>query len=312
MSARSWRDRRDRVHGIGRRIGRLTAEFAAALGPAPRPTAAILVLGMHRSGTSALTRIVNLVGVPVGQEDDLVAPDQANARGYWESFSLSNFQDSLLARRGGSWGEPPSLPSGWERDPRLLLELGQGRRIVRRIYAGQLVWVWKDPRTSLTLPFWQRALSTRILALIIHRNPLEVAYSLIARDGVPIQQALALWEHYNRALLANTAGLPAFVTSYETLIDNPVGVARSIGAFLSQHGVPILEVPDDDVNLFVDRKLRHAAVSEEDYRRNTNVTESQRELSKLLRSLEGAHSKLKVVLTDPADRGPCPARDLEL
>lgn len=56
----------------------------------------VLVLGMHRSGTSALTRCINLLGVPLGVADDLMPTGEANPRGYWESASLTRVSGELV------------------------------------------------------------------------------------------------------------------------------------------------------------------------------------------------------------------------
>jgi hypothetical protein len=267
-------------------------ELALALSSPPQPTTGVMVLGMHRSGTSVLTRIVNLLGVPVGNEPDLVVPDEANAKGYWESLSLTLYQESLLERLGGRWDAPPLLVPGWERSTGLMFEVGRARRVFRRIYGGLPVWTWKDPRTSITLPFWRRAIRPRVLAVVIHRHPLEVARSLAARDGLGKLHALDLWEHYNRALLANTAGLPAFFVSYERVLDDPVIVAGQIHAFLRAHGMTLRSVPQEEVGAFVDAALRHAAVDMAELDRDPDVSIAQRSLGQLLHSLDGPHESL--------------------
>src|SRR4051794_2356889 len=93
-------------------------EAALAVGPAPVLGTGVVVLGMHRSGTSAVTRLINLLGVSVGDTADLVGEDHANRRGYWESYSLSTYQEHLLELLGGSWYRPPALAPGWHKNTR--------------------------------------------------------------------------------------------------------------------------------------------------------------------------------------------------
>ena len=187
---------------------------------------------MHRSGTSAVTGLLNLLGASAGAESDLIASDQANSKGYYENMELSDFQERLLRRLGGRWDKPPQLATGWQQSPRLLRDVGRGRRIVRNLYEPSTAWVWKDPRTCLLLPFWHRVFGRQPTIVVIYRNPLEVARSLAARNQFSKTRSLALWETYNRALLARA--VPSLsVVSYESLVEHRSVVAREIHSFLS-------------------------------------------------------------------------------
>jgi hypothetical protein len=277
------------------RANRLTAagiDLAFALVLPPSQSTGLVVLGMHRSGTSAMSGILHIMGVPVGAEEDLMPADDANQKGYWESRRLTDFQELLLREQGGSWDSPPSLPTGWERRPGLLLTRGRARRVFRRVYGSRPLWAWKDPRTSLTLPFWKRTLRSRILAIVIHRNPLEVARSLADRDGMGTERAVSLWETYNRSLLETAAGLPAFVASYESLVGDPSRVAFALQRFLIANRIPVTAVPQDEVRSFVDGQLRHSAFDAKDLDHHPSITDSQRELARRLIQLDGAHHAL--------------------
>jgi hypothetical protein len=247
---------------------------------------------MHRSGTSALAGVLNLFGISLGDDDDLMVADESNQRGYWESRRLTDFQELLLRRFGGAWLSPPVFRAGWEDDPRLLRQVGRARRIFRQLYGDSRLWAWKDPRTALLLPFWRRALQFRPLVAVIHRNPLEVARSLETRDRLPAREALSLWETYNRAILANAAGLPALVLSYEGFLRNPAEEAGQIQRFLAGNGVDVSSAPPDHVSEFVDAGLRHSSFEEADLRNDPNVTESQRDLVARLHALGGSHAAL--------------------
>jgi hypothetical protein len=257
---------------------------------------------MHRSGTSAVARLVNLLGVPLGNPDDLMAADGANRAGYWESSALTEFQEVLLHRLGGSWDSPPPLSPGWERDVRLLPYLGRGRRLHGRIYGNAPFWSWKDPRTALTMPFWLRALEVRLLSIVVHRHPLDVAGSLAARDGIPKADALAIWERYNREILQNAAGVPAYVLSYESLLEKPVEHAVALRTFLAANQVPVRDVPRDAVADFVDSDLRHNESDLEALLRDSDVTEAQRDLSQAMKELEGSHASLPLIGREASGR----------
>lgn len=277
-----------------RRIATKVNDVARGLGPAPEVGTGVFVLGMHRSGTSALARIVNLLGIPMGKADDLLLADAANPRGYWESGNLSTFQEHLLGLLGGSWDEPPALPIGWEQNARLSSAVGRGRQLFRQIYGDLRLWAWKDPRNSLTLPFWRYALDVRALAIIIYRHPLEVSSSLSSRDDLGKGQALALWERYNRQLLENVIGLPALVVAYEDLISDPHQVAEAAQAFLLGNGIALGTFEAGEVDTFIDSRLRHSVFSTADLERDAEVTATQLRTMRQLQSLKGAHMSLEL------------------
>jgi len=266
--------------------GRLLARYVgAAVGRAPRPEAVVMVLGMHRSGTSAVARIVNLLGIPIGREDGLLIGDERNAKGYWESENLMFFHEHLLCRLGGRWDAPPRLKPRWERAWSLALMVGRARVAFEDAYGDSRVFVWKDPRTSLTLPFWQRVLRPKkTLAVVVHRNPLAVAESLRSRDDIPKRDALTLWEIYNRASLSNVSGIPVTFVAYESLLSDPIETAGKIARFLDRNGVAVRDAPVRAIEEFVDPGLRHHAAADHSAA-DGDVTALQRKLAERLVSL---------------------------
>src|ERR1700693_2046654 len=86
--------------------GRTASRNSAELG-----SVGVYVLGMHRSGTSATTRVLNLMGLPVCQGGDLVQQVKGNPKGHWESATLVRFNDAILRSWGAAWWCPPPLGS---------------------------------------------------------------------------------------------------------------------------------------------------------------------------------------------------------
>jgi hypothetical protein len=76
----------------------------------------VLVLGMHRSGTSALAGALEAMGFDLGPEDDVMPADIGNPEGYFELLSVVRANDDLLARFGGRWDSPPNFAPGWSED----------------------------------------------------------------------------------------------------------------------------------------------------------------------------------------------------
>ena len=198
----------------------------------------IVVLGMHRSGTSSVTRVLNLLGASLGAEDDLMRAFD-NPSGHWESNELVAVNDRILAAAGGSWQFPPRLAPGWERSAWAEELLPDLSATFDRVYAAtDPPWVWKDPRTCLTMPLWRRVIADPVVVLVV-RNPRPVARSLQRRNGLRPGYGAALWEHYTRAAIAGSVGLPAVVVRFEDLLaDASQGVVelrdrlRDLGAVL--------------------------------------------------------------------------------
>src|SRR5262249_7406766 len=152
---------------------------------------AVAIVGMHRSGTSMVTHALKLGGLYLGDEADLLAPGPENPDGYWENAQLVDVNDEVLSALGGGWEALPGGPSDWAADDRLGDVRGRAASILDRI-SRDGPWGWKDPRTTVTLPFW-RELADPLKIVLCIRNPLEVALSLQRRGMFSYENALRLW-----------------------------------------------------------------------------------------------------------------------
>jgi Sulfotransferase family len=179
---------------------------------------AVCILGMSRSGTSLVARILNVLGVALGPEESLLPPAADNPSGFWEHAGIAELNDEILAtlsdRPHQHWRWPPRLDEGWERDPRLERHRRAAEEMLRQSFAGLPLWGWKDPRACVTLPFWQQ-LAPRMRYVICVRHPLDVAGSLELRDGLSREEALQLWLRYTSQAIVDTSGRPRAFVSYE-------------------------------------------------------------------------------------------------
>ncbi len=157
---------------------------------APIPSGPICVLGMHRSGTSCVTGLLQDAGVYLG---DVSRQNPHNRKGNQENGRIVDLHDAVLAANGGAWDDPPATVR-WSPDEQARL------RMLIAGYAGHPRWAFKDPRTLFTLSAWRQELPD-MHYLATFRHPGAVAQSLHRRGGMPAERAHALWLRYNTRLL---------------------------------------------------------------------------------------------------------------
>jgi len=217
----------------------------------------VVVLGMHRSGTSAATRVVNLLGVPTCRPADLLRGHQGNERGHWECTPLVVENERLMQALGARWWCPPD---GVAQVAGLAEDEGTVERCRAAFAASHPTpqWVWKDPRLCFLLPFWRQVLPRRPVALLVHRHPAEVAASLASRNRISPRFGLALWERYVVLATQGAHGLPTLVCRYADLVADPVAWAGRVAGFLADNGVDArLPAVTAGIEAFVTARLRH-------------------------------------------------------
>ena len=244
---------------------------------------------MHRSGTSAVTRLISFLGLSTPEGEDLVPPSDKNPKGYWESMSLVALNERVLAAVGSDIGCPHPLGNGWENDPRLDGLRESASREFQAAFPKE-PWVWKDPRNCLTFSFWRSVLGVRPAVVLVHRNPLEiVASSLRLRRDEGKIYVLALWERYLRQALRDLEDVPVRITSYGELLAQPIAWCEQTRRFLAQMGLAVHEHREEDVLSFVDRGLRHGEFTRGDFLDDEDVSDGQKELYLALERMEGDH-----------------------
>ena len=175
-----------------------------------------------------LTRLLHACGLYLGPENALMPAQADNPEGFWEHLGFVGLNDELLNELGGAWDLPPKADEDFthERFDHLRLKA----QMLIEGFASASVWGWKDPRNSLTLPFWQNLLPG-LKVLIIVRNPLEVAYSMRERNGTSYSFGLRLWEIYNRRLIQRANAQERLVTHYDLFFENAEAELRRIANF---------------------------------------------------------------------------------
>ena len=216
-------------------------------------TPALVVLGMHRSGTSALTRVLSLSGYALPSTLMEAAPD--NEEGFWESRPISELNDQLLQQVGSYWDDPfgfsPSNPSA----SILAGHRERAAQLIRDEFPFASPLVLKDPRITVLYGFWREALREagyEAVPVIAVRHPIEVAASLSKRNKFPINKSLLIWLSYQLAAEQATRESPRAFVMYDDLMADwrscLDGIEQSLGLTLPRR--------DPDAELQIERFLR--------------------------------------------------------
>lgn len=194
----------------------------------------MFVVGMHRSGTSALCAALQASGASFG--DNLLAPQAGvNDEGFWEDRTVNRINDALLAEHDSSWFRlsPQLLACQWRpEDYGPLFE--QIKALLKQGFGGAALEVVKDPRFCITLPIWLAAcaeLSIKVSVCLPQRAPLEIARSLQKRDGFPLGYGLRLCRDYLRSAYRHCPE-DSLTLSFASLVERPQSVMESLAQSL--------------------------------------------------------------------------------
>jgi hypothetical protein len=199
----------------------------------------IIVLGMHRSGTSSLMGLLQEAGVFLGE---VHTHNPHNLKGNRENPHIMKLNQAVLQASGGEWNQPPANVI-WPQ------ELIQRREAVIAGYSGQNVWGFKDPRTLLTLDGWRESLPDAKFVGTF-RHPASVAISLLKRSRMPAGQSLGLWMAYNERLLKEHQRRPFPVISFDLPMEEYLMKVEQAAASLN------LAIPEAGFTFF-ENSLRH-------------------------------------------------------
>jgi O-antigen biosynthesis protein len=222
----------------------------------------VTVLGMHRSGTSLITRGLMSLGIYLG--DDFVEVQPDNPTGYWEDRHLQDFNERVLTALGLKWESVAFLKDSRWQEPEIEAIRMEAIEYIRANFLAHPLWGFKDPRTLRLLPFWSpvfQRLGLEDAYVMVIRNPLSVAQSLIARQSDVFDAAMAhgLWLVHTVTYFSRIAQKPFIVIDYDLFMDDPRGQLERIGRALE---IPQADARSGDIEDFVanfiDPELRHS------------------------------------------------------
>ena len=216
----------------------------------------ITVLGMHRSGTSIVARLLNLMGAYFAPEGQGMSVQADNPKGFWERTDVQELNDEILTAADASWDSVGRFAlEKIDRDRKTLLASKIGD--VLRTLDSHRPWMLKDPRMCLTLPLWRPHLEVPV-CVHVYRNPIQVAQSLARRNQFPLHYGIALWEAYTISSLNASKGLPRILVSQQEVLKDPISSVRSLYERLGSHGVVGLRMPaETEIRSYIDHSLYH-------------------------------------------------------
>ena len=219
----------------------------------------IIILGMHRSGTSAMGGLLHVLGVNMGI--NLLPPAEDNPKGFFENEKITLFNDSkLLPYLKSSYDDVIPFHREWSENAGLEPYYLEAEKVLASEYSGSALFGIKDPRMCILFPFWERVfkkLELELYTILPVRNPLEVAHSLARRNGFSIEKSFLLWsrhvllgEFYSRSTMR-------VFTTYGDLLDKTEETIARLQEALGLRFPITYEDAREELGDFLDRKMRH-------------------------------------------------------
>lgn len=248
----------------------------------------VCVIGMHRSGTSAVTRVINLLGVEVGDETTLIEPQMFNPKGYWENKELVEINNEILKFFLRGWDTSYPIHDDWWKQSKIKPFRDKIIEVLNRNLKGTGRWIWKDPRTSILLPLYNdilKELGIDFRFIICVRNPLDVHYSLAKRDEFDLSKSIDVWKHYTLSSFYWTNGYDRLIVHFDRLLDNRELVINGISKFL---GIDVSYMDlKEKIDDFLSEDLRHSQTQDRTFLSDDSVDYDSRNLYKeILRCLD--------------------------
>lgn len=222
----------------------------------------LLVIGMHRSGTSALTRVLSLLGAALPRQ--ILGADRDNAAGHWEPERLIPAHDALLAEAASSWQDWRPFPKAALAPQRLAHHRAEIRRLVGEEFGDAPLFVLKDPRVCRLVPLYADVLTelgVAVRPVIVFRNPLEVAASLAARNGMGKAHAALLWLRSVLDAERDSRGLPRVIVGYDRLLEEGAAAVADWDRRLGITWPAPMEAVAPLIEVVLRRDLRHHAIA---------------------------------------------------
>lgn len=239
---------------------------------------AVLVLGMHRSGTSSVAGTLIRLGGTAPR--NLLPPQADNPRGFWESSVLVALNEEILAAAGSDWRDWREFDPK-QIDPTAAAALrARAKSVLSGEFGDASLAIIKDPRMCRLLPFWRSVFDDAELSVrpvLVLRSPLEVAFSLNRRDGIALTHGCLIWLRYVLDAEAGTRNMPRAVLDWNDFLVDRRRVIERLGEQLGLAWPRSSDSALAEIDEFVSADLKHECISEEDLRMHSAVSDLVRE-----------------------------------
>ena len=230
---------------------------------------ALFVLGMHRSGTSAMARACSLRGAALPHQ--VLSAGLGNATGHWEPEAAVALHDRLLAAAGSGVNSPDGPAEEWFASAAAASFRAPMRALIQQEFGDAPLFVFKDPRSALVFPLWREVLAELGIAcrpIVMLRHPAEVARSLVARQAQAapwqswtLERAGLLWLRYMLAAERHSRGMPRVFCQYADLLADGHSTTDRLAAELGFNWPRPRGEAAPDLDAFLDPAQRHQTVS---------------------------------------------------
>jgi hypothetical protein len=217
----------------------------------------LIVLGMHRSGTSALAGSLELTGFELGK--NIMPPADENPKGFFENISIVDLNDKILEELYTFWNDTLFIPEGWWNNDKFQEFAARIKDILEEEFISDKPILIKDPRLCVLLPLHLEVLHQMGLEpvfVICVRNPVEVANSLKRRNNISMEKSFLIWMDYQFKAELYSRGLSRIFISYADFLQDPLKTLLAIIDSL----VPDMVIDDQntkEIQTFLDPSLSH-------------------------------------------------------
>ena len=228
-------------------------------------THGVIILGMHRSGTSIIGGLMNKMGLNTG--GPLIQPAFDNEKGFFERLDVVLQNDYLLSKQGSHYAYKSNKYDSMLGLQHIMLERNEGKFFAEGRRALQFLnnennypWMLKDPRLCITIRTWIPLLNFVPSILFTYRHPLDVGLSMNKRttENFPVQKGIKLWYVYNKSAIKHTQDICRVIASHRNVMKSPRQELDRIYNELIACGLNVpKKVSDEDIKSFIDPKLQH-------------------------------------------------------
>ena len=217
----------------------------------------IVVIGMHRSGSSVLSKALSCIGVKMGSV--FIEADEFNPRGYWEDEEVVRFNNRILSSLGCEWDSLGLFFHSTELLAACELYRPEAIKLIERKKETNTLWGFKDPRASRLLPFWNdvfRELKITPLYVISSRSPYCVYQSLKKRNDFSKEKSTLLWLEHMLASIRDTENCNRLIVDNKKLMKSPELELKRLADFIGANDLSE-SVLSKFANDFLDPSLNH-------------------------------------------------------